>query len=158
FTMVDGYIQDNWKVNRRLSLEFGLRLQHNPPLYSQENNVANFDARLYDPSRVVALTAAGLIVPNSGNPYNGLIRAGSGVPSDQLGRVPGATSPQTLSVPTGAPRGLYEVSELLLAPRFSFAWSPVDNKTAIRGGFGLFYDHPDGNVFYNALLTPPYVQ
>ncbi len=31
-------------------------------------------------------------MPGSGNPYNGLILAGNGVPTDQQGRVPGSTS------------------------------------------------------------------
>ena len=107
FTQIDAYVQDNWKVSRSLNLELGLRFQHGTPLYTTGNNVSNFDPRLYDPARAVVVTPAGLIAPGPGNPYNGLIRAGSGVPADQVGRVPGANSPAAQSVPTGAPRGLY---------------------------------------------------
>lgn len=124
FTQVDWYLQDNWKINRHLSFEFGLRYQHGTPLYTTGNNVTNFDPKLYDPARAVTVTPAGLIVPNSGNRFNGLVRAGAGVPADEAGRVPGANSPKAQSVPTGAPRGLYPVRNLF-APHLGFAWSPL---------------------------------
>ena len=124
YTQIDGYVQDNWKVNRHLNLELGLRYQHGTPLYTTGNNVTNFDPSRFNFARAVTVTAAGLVVPNSGNPYNGLIRAGSGVPADQLGRVPGASSPAAMSVPAGAPRGFYPLRNLF-APRFGFAWSPL---------------------------------
>ncbi len=47
------------------------------------------------------------------------------------------------SRPSGQARGLkpYWPSQLgNVAPRLAFAYSP-DNKTSIRGGFGLYYDH-----------------
>ena len=158
FTQFDAYVQDSWKVTRKLSLEYGIRYQLSTPLYTQANNVTNFDPSLYDLSKAVTITSGGLVVPGSGNPYNGLVRAGSGVPPEEVGRVPGATTPQAQSVPAGAPRGLYPVQSLF-APRFSFAWSPMkDGKTAVRGGVGLFYDHPDGNIFFPTLNNPPYVQ
>lgn len=28
------------------------------------------------------------------------------------------------------------------SPRFGFAWAPGDRKTSLRGGFGIFYEHP----------------
>src|SRR5581483_364554 len=105
FTQTDGYVQDNWKIHRRLSLELGIRFQHGVPLYASANNVANFVPALYNPAQAVSVTPAGLIVANSGNPFDGLIRSGSGVPADQAARVPSAASPEVQSVPAGAPRG-----------------------------------------------------
>jgi hypothetical protein len=157
FTQTDAYVQDNWKANRRLNFEFGVRFQHGTPLYTTANNVSNFDPRLYDPARAVIVTPAGLIMPGTGNPYNGLVRAGSGVPSDEVGRVPGANSAAAQSVPAGAPRGLYP-GKNLFAPRFGFAWAPLDSKTSIRGGLGIFFDRPDGNIFFSTLNNPPYLQ
>jgi hypothetical protein len=52
----------------------------------------------------------------------------------------------------GAPRGANFADKNDFAPRFGFAWSPgSDHKTAIRGGFGLFYDilKAEDNLQYN---------
>jgi hypothetical protein len=118
--------------------------------------MVNWVPSLYNPAQAVTVTAAGLIVPGSGNIYNGLIRAGNGVPSNQVGRVPGATSAAVLSVPAGAPRGLFDASNLLM-PRFSFAWSPLGpKKVVVRGGFGSFHDRTQGNIIFSQTGYPPY--
>jgi hypothetical protein len=154
FTEPEAFIQDNWKATSRLSIEAGLRYQYMSPIYTSANNIANFVPALYNPAQGVTITTTGTIVPNSGNPYDGLIAAGSGVPSDQAGRVPGSGSALFAAIPTGAPRGLYNAAGLF-APRFGFAYS-VNSKTVIRGGFGIFYDRSEGNLDFSQLSLPPF--
>jgi carboxypeptidase family protein len=158
FSQIESFASDNWKVNRKLSLEIGLRYQYGWPTYTQANNIVNFDPAFYDPANAVTIKSNGTIdTTKGGNIYNGLVRAGAGVPDDELGRVPNGNSSTVLSVPTGAPRGIYEPQHLF-APRLSFAYSPTDdNKTSIRGGFGIFYDRPEGNLIYSAINIPPYI-
>lgn len=51
---------------------------------------------------------------------------------------------------------LYEGDHNNFAPRLGFAYSPFeDNKTVIRGGFGVFYDLPFQNVTFNLTFNPP---
>ena len=156
-TQFDLYATDTWKVARKLSIEFGARYQYFVPYYTQANNFAIFDPALYDPAQAVTVTRTGVIdTTRGGNRYNGLVRAGNGVPESELGRVPGGDSPEVLSVPAGARRGFYNTSHRI-APRFSFALAPTnDNKTAIRGGFGLFYDTPLGDMPASILNNPPF--
>ena len=153
FTQYAAFISDTWRLTPQLSLEVGLRYELASPTYSQQNNLVNFDPALYDPSRAVTLLRNGSIVAGSGNPYTGLIRAGDGVPPDQRGRV---TLDETAAalIPTGAPRGLYDSYHLWM-PRFSAAYS-LNERTVLRGGVGLFYDKPDGNVIFSQLNLPPF--
>jgi len=159
FSQIEAFVSDNWRFNRGLNLEIGLRYQYSQPTYAQANNIVNFDPALYDPKLAVTVLANGTIDPGKGgNRFNGLTRAGDGVPASELGRAPNGRSQEVLSVPAGAPRGLYR-GQHLLAPRFSFAFAPFNNnRTAIRGGFGLFYDRPEGNLIIPTVNTPPFVR
>jgi hypothetical protein len=157
FNQYEGYVTDNWKATRNLSFEIGARFYHFTPTYTQANNIANFDPNLYDASQAVTVLANGNIDPTrGGNRFNGLIRAGSGIPSEEQGRV--GVSPAALAlIPAGAPRGFYEPANRL-APRFGFAYAPFgDDKTSIRGGFGMFYDKVEGNLIFSQVNVPPFV-
>jgi hypothetical protein len=160
FNEIEGYVDDTWKAARNLSLEFGLRYEHNGPTYTQGNNIINFDPRRFDPTQVPTsisknnVPTGGLL--DEGYVINGLVRAGN-VPSDQYVRVPGATSPFVTAVPAVGPRGFYQAANLL-APRVGFAYAPFGDRTAIRAGFGIFYDKPEGNVIFGQPGVVPFLQ
>ncbi|MBS1822572.1 MAG: TonB-dependent receptor [Acidobacteria bacterium] len=156
FNQIEGFVQDNWKVTRRLSLDLGLRYQWIQPMYLQGNNASNFDKSVYNSANAVTVTTSGRIVPGSGNPYNGLVRAGGGVPSDQQIRVPNVNTALFPLIPAGAPRGFYKMGGAV-GPRFGFAYA-ADDKTAIRGGIGLFFYRAQGNLIFSQLNLAPFLQ
>ena len=155
FNQIEGYAQDSWRATRKLSLEYGLRYQWVQPFYLQGNNATNFDASVYSSANAVTVTQNGGLVANSGNPYNGLIRAGNGVPSDQQIRVPNVNTALFPLIPTGAPRGFYKMNGAV-GPRFGFAYAAND-KTSVRGGVGLYYYRPQGNLVFSQLNLPPFL-
>jgi hypothetical protein len=154
FTQYSAFASDNWRVRRDLSLEVGVRYEFQEPIYAQGNNLVNFDPALYDPNAAVRLLPNGSIIPNSGNPYTGLIRAGTEIPEDHRDLVTLDPVAEAL-IPTGAPRGLYGNHHLFM-PRFSAAYT-VNDRWVFRGGLGLFYDRPEGNVIYSQTNLPPFV-
>src|SRR2546422_1695579 len=83
FNDFEAYINDSWRVNRKLSLELGVRYLRTGPTYTQANNMVNFDPSQYNPAQAPAVGAnniptGGLL--DNGFVINGLVRPGA-VPS-----------------------------------------------------------------------------
>jgi hypothetical protein len=156
YTEPSVFAEDNWKVSRKLTIDLGLRYEYMMAMYSTVNNLVDFSPALFNPAQAVTVNSKGQLVPGSGNIYNGLQRVANGITPGQSYLVPNANSPQVLSVPNGAPRGMYP-SQGTFSPRLGFAYA-VNDKTVVRGGFGLYYDRIQGNPTFYSLNNPPYVE
>jgi hypothetical protein len=133
FHQTVAYVQDDWKVTRRLTLNLGLRWFFIPHVYGK--NLSTFAPSQYDPSQAPTVTPQGLIVANSGNLLNGIIIAGK----------------------NGVPLGLVQNHYNTPAPRFGFAYDPTGSgKWAIRGGYGIGYHRIEGNDAYGLVGNPPF--
>ena len=137
YQIAEPYIQDDWKVTRRLTLNLGLRISLFGTYREKNNNAWNWVASKFNASRfTVDPTYGELLDGGSPVPITSLA-AGSGVVS-ALGLVQCGTR--------GTPSSCMSGHLFNPAPRVGFAWDPWgDGKTSIRGGYGIFFEHGTGN-------------
>jgi hypothetical protein len=155
YTQPGAFIDDTWKASRKLSVNLGLRYEYLMAMYSAVDNLSIFNPGLWNPAKAVTVNSSGQVILGAGSLYNGLQRVGNGVNPDQAYLVPNANDPVVKAVAAGAPRGMYPNTSKW-EPRVGFAYA-LDNKTTIRGGFGMFYDRIQGNPTFYTLNNPPYV-
>lgn len=110
-----GYVQDDWKVSRKLTFNLGVRYELLSPIGERFGRQANFD-----------LQAMTLYIP-------------AGKQQDAPLPPNFATSFPNVSVSRGQVSNyLIPWDKLDIAPRIGLAWQ-FNNKTVLRAGFGIFY-------------------
>jgi hypothetical protein len=136
------YVQDDFKVSRKLTLNLGLRYEVESPTTERYNRaVQGFDQTSSNPVEAQAkLQYAAAPIPE--------------LPASQF-RVLGGL---TFAGANGNPRGYWETSKTNFMPRIGLAYQ-MDSKTVLRGGYGIFVN-PLGTLYTNtepagfSLTTP----
>jgi carboxypeptidase family protein len=143
------YVQDNWRFNRKLTINLGLRWDGVPHTYEANNRMGNFYPSLYDTTKKAILNPNGTI--NTASPGLGPspnpILAGVQLYLNGIG-IPGQN---------GIPKGLVDNHWANFGPRLGFAYDLTGSgKTVVRGGFGMMYERIQGNDMYNAGPNIPF--
>jgi hypothetical protein len=126
------YVQDDWRVSNKLTLNLGLRYYFATPWtdYTTPNTVASiFVPSLYSSAHQAQLDAAGNLIPGTGNTWlnygNGLVGCGT----------------------ESIPKGCTTLPRLNFSPRFGFSYDPTGKgKTVVRGGYAYTYDTSNAHM------------
>jgi hypothetical protein len=112
-----GYVQDDWRVNSRFTVNYGVRLEHETGLRERDDHITvGFDPDATSPE-LQAIDAAIRRNGYTGPPLKGgLMFAGVNGANDYQGDPPA----------------------LKVSPRLGATWA-VNPSTVLRGGYGLFY-------------------
>ena len=153
----DVYLQDNWRMTPRLTLDYGVRLQHSGSDYEVNNNhtgfftdqwAANQAARVYTLVCTTSGVAGNQACPAANQRTIDPANPGAFFPAAFNGNIVPGTGIQINGVSTdgisGAKAGTYfKFPWLVAAPRVGLAWNVTgDGKTALRSSWGIFYNFP----------------
>src|SRR5271157_1928726 len=142
FWNYEWYAQDSWKVNRKLTVNYGARFAYFPPWKEARGEVANFNPSVWSAANDTSI--------NDG------VQVGSGI-----GLVEKAPYfPQNLvgQFATGAPAsGGFPNPPVVIEPRFGFAYDLFGTgKTVLRAGAGVYEERDQGNTILGAADNPPF--
>lgn len=132
------FIQDDFKLSPRLTLNLGIRYEYLSPSTDRRNRLGNFDPSRLD-AQTLAVGGAGLrngfVIPEAAN--FGAIRGTPGVSSSTF----------------------TEDNKFNFAPRIGIAWDPFgDGKTSIRAGYGIYYVRISNQTLLQLITAAPFFQ
>jgi hypothetical protein len=136
------FVQDNWKVTSKLTLNLGLRYELITPFIENNDLLANFDTNYVDPTtgkkgRFVVPSDRTLSFIDTRVSKIGVVTA------DQSG--------------LGVGRGLVKMDTNNFAPRLGFAYA-IGSKSVIRGGYGITYPTSAAQGIRDPIATNPFNQ
>ena len=144
----EAYVEDDWKINPRLTLNLGVRWSYYRPTWEEGDTITNFNAGTWVASQAPAINTGGKETLNSANQ-----------PLTSTGSVANLTNGLVFAGQNGTPRGFDNPRKGDFGPRIGFAYRLTnDGKTSIHGGAGTGYTQIAMLQTSSLLSNPPFVQ
>jgi hypothetical protein len=170
YTNIEFYAQDNWRPTDRLTLDYGARFYYLTPQWDHTLQASNFLPDEFDASRAASLYRPVCIgaPPCSGTARRGmdprLVSQGvtptlaNTVEDRFVGRlVPGSDRFNgSFQAGQGINDELQDGAAFRVSPRLGFTYDLTGKQEMIvRGGWGIFYDRPQGNMVFDMISNAP---
>ncbi len=151
FQDFSGYIADDWKVSRKLSLNLGLRYELFMWPTEKDGRIGNFDFTNFQP----CFSRSGGTNALCDSPSPGFLVPANVRPTG-LGNVDAAIAATARSANNHTLNGQDTNN---FAPRIGFAYSPLESsRLVVRGGFGFFYDRPSASFINTVFSNYPFLR
>ena len=135
------YFQDDWKVNRRLTLNLGLRYD----IFQRHHELDNLATTF--------ILGSGKSILDDTATAAGQLRSANVDCTDPRATLAGVCGPGGFA----SAKSLGKGDDNNFGPRIGFAWDVFgDGKTSLRGGFGVSYESTLYNPLSNSRWNPPY--
>jgi hypothetical protein len=129
------YLQDNYQIARRLSLDLGFRYERQGQLGEYHGRASTFDPTRANPDPPSAGTLQGFIVASN--------FSGGSIPSEVI--------------KAGTNTAINNEGQNAFEPRIGFSWQlPGTDRVVLRGGYGLFVTRTTSEPFIQLLGAPPW--
>jgi Carboxypeptidase regulatory-like domain/TonB dependent receptor len=144
------YLQDDWKVSPRLTLNLGVRYSYFAQPTDALNRMSNFDPSTYNRANAPVVTSTGIICKAPATTCANTNGLSSNAPNPNADFINGIIlgTPGSNGHPSSYGSSIGSTQSTNFAPRVGFAYDVYGNgKTAFRGGFGTAYDQSQVSIY-----------